>query len=94
MATQVKQGQFINLTTTETEVTFEGYNADPNRPVTIILISGSIQYGVGRLGTPAILNASYQIVSTANATRTIWIPNGNSLRLIGSGGAAVVEITW
>jgi len=94
MATQIKQGQTIVLTSAETEVTFAGYVPQIGLPVKLIVVAGSFQYAVAPIGSDPVIAASgYATVTTAGTSRDVSVPNGFSLRLKGA-TTATVEITW
>jgi len=95
MATKIKKGQSITLSTTETAYELDGDCAFPLTTVNILLISGTLQFTVvpGISETP-VINATYATYSTANEKILVDMkPQGSTLRMR-CASAGVVNVSW
>jgi len=95
MATKIKKGQAITLSTSETAYELDGDCSWPLTTVTILLVSGTLQYTVvtGSGSTP-VIDATYATYSTAGDRILVDIQPQHSTLRMKCASAGVVNISW
>lgn len=89
---QIKNGQFITLTTTEQAFELVGDRKDPET-LAITLVSGTCQATVAsRAGAP-VLDATYTTWSTAG-DKILHTIGGTSVLRVRCASAGVINVNW
>lgn len=95
MATKIKKGQAITLSTVETAYELDGDITWPITTVNITLVSGTLQYTVvpGISETP-VMDATYATYSTAADKILVDIQPQHSTLRMKCASAGVVNVSW
>lgn len=94
MATKIKKGQFVTLSTTEGVYELDGDTDPVLTTVTIVLVSGTLQFTVTSGPSEiAVLNPTYSTYSTA-AEKIVVSMSGTSKLRMKCASAGVVNISW
>jgi hypothetical protein len=94
MATQIRKGQSITLSTSEVAYELAG-DTSLITDVLIVLVSGTLQVTAqpGRSETP-VLNSTYTTYSTAGDKIIVSMQPGSSTLRMKCASAGVVSVTW
>lgn len=91
---EIKQGQFITLSTTETGYDLVGDFDTPVVPVLLTLVSGTMQVANAARDSSPVIDPTYSTYSTAGDKVIISInPIKNQLRGK-TASAGVVNVSW
>lgn len=93
MAT-MKKGQEITLSTTEVAYELTGATSYPVTTLTILLVSGTMQYTVAPSTAAPILDSTYATYSTAGDKVLVDMQPGSSTLRLRCASAGVVRVSW
>lgn len=91
---QIKQGQSITLTTTEVPYDLVGDFDSPVVVVTLLLVSGTMQYAVEPRSVPPVIDNTYATYSTAGDKVIVSVDPIKSTLRLKCAAAGVVNISW
>lgn len=93
MATQIRKGQSVTLSTSEVEYELAG-DCAPMTDVLLLLVSGTLQVTVAPAGQAPVLNVNYTTYSTAGDKVIVSMKPGLSTLRMKCASAGVVSVTW
>lgn len=94
MATKILKGQAINLSTSEVAYELGGDADYPLTTVTILLVSGTLQYTVASANAAPILDNTYATYSTAGDKIIFDMSRSLSTLRMRCASAGVVNVNW
>lgn len=94
MATKIYKGQAITLSTSEVAYEIDGDYAEGLATLTLLLVSGTLQYTVAPVKTPPILDNTYATYSTAGDKIIVSLSPGQSTLRMKCASAGVVNVSW
>ena len=94
MATKIYKGQLVNLSTTEVAYELGGDVEYPLAYITLVLVSGTLQYTAAPVSQAPVLDSSYATYSTVGDKIIVTMkPELSTLRMK-CDSAGVVNVSW
>lgn len=91
---QIKKGEAVTLSTTEEAYDLTGDLEMPVTTVTLLLVSGTLQYGVAPRNVAPILDNTFATYSTAGDKIILTMQPGMSTLRMRCVSAGVVNVSW
>jgi hypothetical protein len=90
----IKKGQAVTLSTSEVVYELSGDFNPTLTTLTIVLVSGTLQYTVAPSSAAPILDATYATYSTAGDKILVDMQPGSSTLRMKCASAGVVNVSW
>lgn len=94
MATKIYKGQDVTLSTSEVAYELAGDVEFPITTITLVLVSGTLQYTVAATNADPILDVTYPTNSTAAEKFIVTLEPGHSTLRMKCASAGVVKVSW